>query len=49
MTAAKAARKAKPKPSNAGVTFQAKAKGRMPGGVGAVIMKSLKSAGLIKH
>ena len=49
MTAAKAARKAKPKPSNAGVMSQAKAKGRMPGGVGAVIMKSLKSAGLIKH
>lgn len=54
MVAAKAARNAKPKPSLASATFQAKANGRIPdvlksGGVRAVIEKSLKAAGLIKH
>ncbi len=53
MVAAKDTREAKPKPSLAGVTFQAEARGRMPGvlksgGVRAAIMKSLKSAGLLK-
>lgn len=54
MVAAKDAREAKPVPSLAGVTFQAEARGGMPdvwksGGVRAAIMKSLKSAGLIKR
>jgi len=47
MVAAKDAREAKP--AFAGVTLQAKTTGRVPGSVRAVIMKSLKSAGLIKR
>jgi poly(hydroxyalkanoate) depolymerase family esterase len=53
MVAADDVADAMPAPSFAGVTFQAKASARMPdvlksGGVRAVIMKSLKGAGLIK-